>query len=172
MEAGDVPQASSYLEQLVDNAHQSLKEMRLMIYDLRPSVLEKEGLAGALTYRLAAVEQRVGMHVGLFGMISTPLSNQEEEVLYRIAQELLNNVLKHAEATSVQIFLRDMPGMVELEVVDDGKGFNPMVASSGIGLNGIQERLDRLGGTLTITSQAGEGCRVKISLRTSVAVEP
>jgi PAS domain S-box-containing protein len=172
MEAGDVPQASSYLEQLVDNAHQSLKEMRLMIYDLRPSVLEKEGLAGALTYRLAAVEQRAGMHVGLFGMISTPLSNQEEEVLYRIAQELLNNVLKHAEATSVQIFLRDIPGMVELEVVDDGKGFNPMVASSGIGLNGIQERLDRLGGTLTITSQAGEGCRVKISLRTSVAVEP
>jgi PAS domain S-box-containing protein len=166
MVRGDVAQASSYMEQLVENAHQALKEMRLMIYDLRPSVLEKEGLAGALNYRLAAVEQRAGMQTCLIGMIKTPLSNQEEEGLYRIAQELLNNVLKHAEATSVEVHLRDLPGQVELEVVDNGKGYNLAATNSGIGLSSIRERVQRLGGTLTISSQAGEGCRVKISLRT------
>ena len=170
MEAGDVSQASSYLQQLVENAHQALKEMRLMIYDLRPSVLEKEVLAGALNYRLAAVEQRAGMQANLSGAIKTPLSNQEEEGLYRIAQELLNNVLKHAEATSVEVYLRDMSGQVELEVVDNGKGFNPTAISTGIGLNGIRERVERLGGMLHISSQAGGGSRVKINLRTTKEV--
>jgi len=172
MERGDAAQASSYLEQLVENAHQALKEMRLMIYDLRPSVLEKEGLAGAINYRLGAVEQRTGIQACLTGEIRTQLSNQEEEGLYRIAQELLNNVLKHAEATSVEVHLRDFPGQVELEVVDNGKGFDPMATSSGIGLNGIRERVERLGGMLNVSSKAGGGSRVKINLRTTKEVVP
>jgi len=167
MDRGDAGQASSYLEQLVENAHQALKEMRLMIYDLRPSVLEKEGLAGAINYRLGAVEQRAGIEACLIGEIRTPLSNQEEEGLYRIAQELLNNVLKHAEATSVEVHLHDFPGQVELEVIDNGKGFDPMATSSGIGLNGIRERVERLGGMVNVSSKAGEGSSVKINIRTT-----
>jgi signal transduction histidine kinase len=165
VEEGEGAQASLYLQQLVENAHQALKEMRLMIYDLRPSALEKEGLVGALNYRLAAVEQRAGMQARLVGGITTSLSSQEEESLYRIAQELLTNVLKHSGATSVEICLRDAPGGVELEVVDNGKGFDPAAASSGIGLNSIRERVERLGGSLTITSRPGEGCRATISLK-------
>jgi PAS domain S-box-containing protein len=174
VEGGNEAQASSYLQQLVENAHQALKEMRLMIFDLRPSVLEKEGLVGALNYRLAAVERRAGLQASLVNVLSTPLSIQEEESLYRIAQELLTNVLKHAEATSVEIYLRDVPGTgwVEMEVVDNGKGFDPAVASSGIGLNGIRERVERHGGTVTITSRpGGEGCRTTICLPSASKVE-
>jgi signal transduction histidine kinase len=169
---GDIILASSYLEQLVENAHQALKEMQLMIYDLRPSVMKKEGLAGAFNYRLAAVDQRAGMQVFLIGGIKTPLSNHEEESLYRISQELLNNVLKHAEATSVTIHLRDIPGGVELEVNDDGKGFDPAAPRSAIGLSGIREHVEGLGGRLANSSQAGKGCRVVLSLSTIVESRP
>ena len=170
VEAGEAAAATPYLNQLVETAHQALKEMRLMIYDLRPSALEKEGLVRALQCRLEAVEQRAGVQASLVGCITTPLSRQEEEGLYRIAQELLNNVLRHAEASSVTIFLRDGARgqgevRVELEVADDGKGFDPEAPSAGIGLKSIQERVERLGGTLSIASRSGQGCRVTVSLQ-------
>ena len=170
VEAGEATAAAPYLSQLVETAHQALKEMRLMIYDLRPSALEKEGLVRALQCRLEAVEQRAGIQTSLVGCISTPLSRQEEEGLYRIAQELLNNVLRHAEASSVTITLRDQTSgrgeaHVELEVADNGKGFAPDAPSAGIGLKSIQERVERLGGTLSIASRINQGCRVTISLQ-------
>ncbi len=164
VEAGDREQALPYLMQLTETAHQALKEMRLMIYDLRPSMLEKEGLVGALTYRLEAVEQRAGIQTRLVSASKARLSRQQEETLYRAAQELLNNILKHAEATSVTLNLRDTPGRVELEVADNGKGFDPLVASSGFGLRSIRERVERVGGTLNISSQPSAGCSVRVSL--------
>ena len=164
VDAGDGAQASPYLHQLVDTAHQALKEMRLMIYDLRPSALEKEGLVGALRHRLDAVERRAGIQASLVGEISTWSDRYQEEALYRIVQELLNNVLRHAEATSVTVHLRDTPDRIEMEVVDNGKGFDPDAPSSGIGLKSIEERVDSLGGALTIASEAGVGSRVTVSL--------
>jgi PAS domain S-box-containing protein len=164
VEAGDREQALPYLTQLTETAHQALKEMRLMIYDLRPSMLEKEGLLRALNYRLEAVEQRAGIQTRLVSSLKVVLSRQQEETLYRAAQELLNNILKHAEATLVTVYLRDAPGRVELEVVDTGKGFDPLAASSGFGLRSIRERAESLGGTLSISSQPGAGCSAKVSL--------
>ena len=160
VKAGDALQAEPYLNELVETAHQALKEMRLMIYNLRPSVLSAEGLVGAINWRLEAVEQRTGIKAQLVGGITTPLSKQEEEGLYRIVQELLNNVLKHAGATSVTVALRDTPDDVEVEVIDDGKGFDVGASREGIGLKSIHERMERLGGTLHLTSEPGQGCRV------------
>jgi PAS domain S-box-containing protein len=164
VEAGDQTEALPYLKQLVETAHQALKEMRLMIYDLRPSALEKEGLVGALHDRLEAVEQRAGIQVRLAGALARPLSLQQEESLYHVAQELLNNILKHAKAKSVMVYLRDTAGGVELEVVDDGQGFDPAAVSAGMGLRGIRERVESLGGAFSISSQPGRGCRARVSL--------
>ena len=162
--SGDASEAEPYLEQLVETAQQALKEMRLMIYNLRPSVLAAEGLMGAIHWRLQAVEQRAGIQAQLIGEVTASLSKQDEEGLYWVVQELLNNVLKHASATSVTVALRDLPDGLEVEVSDDGKGFDPSASKRGIGLRSVQERVERLAGRLDVVSQPGQGCRVLVRL--------
>jgi signal transduction histidine kinase len=87
-----------------------------------------------------------------------------EEGLYRIAQEALNNSLKHAAATSVTVHIRTTDGQIELEVVDNGQGFDPDLLSDGggVGLSSMRERTAVLGGTLTMQSAPGAGTRVQV----------
>lgn len=84
--------------------------------------------------------------------------------LYRIGQEALNNALKHADATSVTIRLNSDGKLVELEIIDDGQGFDPEKVSAGIGLNSMKERAERLGGVFNITSRSGEGTTIQVTL--------
>ena len=93
------------LQELRKTALDALKEMRLLIFELRPPLLEKEGLAAALQARLDAVEGRAGLKTELQVEISERLPGNIEEGFYRIAQEALNNVLKHAHARRVLIEL-------------------------------------------------------------------
>jgi signal transduction histidine kinase len=145
---------------------QALKEMRLLVYELRPPELKEEGLVRALRKRLEAVEGRAGVEARMvvdaddFGRL--PRSVELE--LYRIAQEALNNALKHAAATKVVVHLRKGDGRVELEVVDDGLGFQPEAVRDhgGMGLESIRQRAEGLGGTATIRSARSEGTRVKV----------
>jgi signal transduction histidine kinase len=163
---GTLESAEDYFADLRQIALQSLKEMRLLIYELRPPVLEEEGLVGALQQRLDAVEGRTGMETRLLvdgeGQLAAPV----EEALYRIASEALNNTLKHAAATSVTVRIRINDQRAELEIVDDGRGFDPgaITDQGGMGLVTMRERTERLGGTLTILSAPGEGTRVKVIL--------
>ena len=103
-------------------AQQALKEMRLLVYELRPPALEKEGLLGALHQRLGAVEKRAGVETRLIAEEVIELPAPVEEALYRITQEALNNALKHARATLVTVHIRTNDERVELEVIDDGQG--------------------------------------------------
>lgn len=165
-EAGDLAGAVPRLARIGEITQGALKEMRLLVYELRSPMLEKQGLAGILQHRLDAVEKRAGVEARLLvdGVVELPPS--AEEGLYRIAQEALNNALKHASATSVTVLIRANNERVELEVMDNGCGFNPSLsrASGGIGLASMQERVDALGGVLTIHSIPGEGTQVKVSL--------
>jgi signal transduction histidine kinase len=88
-----------------------------------------------------------------------------EEALYGIAQEALNNALKHAQPSSVTVTLR-MEGRVELEVADDGSGFDAgaVDGAGGIGLVSMQERAEKVGGTLTIHSAPGKGTRINVTI--------
>lgn len=162
--AGDGKRAREYLTRIEDAAQKALKEMRLLLYELRPPMLEKEGLVGALQQRLNAVESRAGLQVRLVvdGEIDLPAS--VEDGLYRIAQEALNNALQHAAATSVTVRLqRDAEGL-ELEVEDDGVGFEVAAAADrgGLGLASMRERAQALGSQLDIRSQPGAGTTVKV----------
>jgi signal transduction histidine kinase len=163
---GNLERVESYLARLGEAAQQALKEMRLLVHELRPPVLEKEGLVGALQQRLDAVEGRSGVETRLRveGVLELPALVEEE--LYRIAQEALNNALKHAAATLVTIHIRADDQDVELEVVDNGAGFNPDTVShrGGVGLASMRERAEGLDGSFTILSAPGEGTRVKITL--------
>jgi PAS domain S-box-containing protein len=164
--SGNHERVENYLARLGEAAQQSLKEMRLLVHELRPPVLEKEGLVGALQQRLDAVEGRSGVETRLRVEEPLELPSLVEEELYRIAQEALNNALKHAAATLVTIHIRADDQEVELEVVDNGIGFNPATVSyrGGVGLASMRERAEGLEGSFTILAAPGEGTRVKIRL--------
>jgi signal transduction histidine kinase len=154
------------LTELGEIAQQALKEMRLMVHELRPPALEQEGLLGALHQRLGAVEQRAGVEARLVAEDVFELPAAVEEGLYRITVEALNNALKHAAATSVTVYLRLADGRIELEVADNGRGFDAqgVDASWGIGLDSMRQRAEKLGGTLSIRSAPGEGTRVRVDV--------
>jgi signal transduction histidine kinase len=162
--AGDLKRTEGYLARLGEIGQQALKEMRLLVYDLRPLALQREGLVGALQQRLDAVERRAGVEARLLveGEIELPASI--EEGLYRIAQEALNNALKHAGPTSVTVHIRADGRFVGLEVADNGRGFDPDAVSDkgGMGLVSMRERAEKLGGLLTVLSAPGEGTSVKV----------
>jgi len=167
-EGEDLETVSRYLGRLGDVAQQALKEMRLLIYELRPPVLEREGLVGALQQRLEAVEGRAGVEARLLVEGEVELPALVEGALYRIALEALNNALKHASATAVTVRISPDGEAISLEVADNGRGFDPAATrgGGGMGLTTMRERAERLGGTMTILSAPGEGTRVKVSIGT------
>jgi signal transduction histidine kinase len=168
--AGDVEIATDCLSRLGEAARQALKEMRLLVYELRPPVLEQVGLVGALQQRLDAVEGRAGIETRLLVEREIELAAPVEEALYRIALEAMNNSLKHAAATLVAVQIRAVGERVELEVKDNGRGFEEQVvgATGGMGLITMRERTENLGGTLTIDSAIGEGTNVSVVVGTGM----
>lgn len=162
--AGDLVRVEELLRRLGDTALLALKEMRLLVYQLRPPILEEVGLIGALQRRLDSVERRAGVQGRLLIEGSVALLRQLEEGLYFIAQEALNNALKHSRADNVTVILHATDSVVELEIVDDGQGFDLEAArdQGGLGLSGMFERARALSGQLHIASQPGHGTSIRV----------
>jgi signal transduction histidine kinase len=171
---GRLADLDSALAELGEIAQQSLKEMRLLIYELRPPALEQEGLLGALHQRLGAVERRAGIEARLIAEELIDLPSQVEQGIYRITQEALNNALKHARATSITVFVRTNGKRIEVEVIDNGCGFEPekLNGQPGLGLISMRERAEQMGGEIEIESKLGEGTTVKVRVRGSQNHEP
>jgi signal transduction histidine kinase len=153
---------------LSETAWKSLREVRLLAYQLRPIELEQEGLAAALRLRLEAVEKRSGIEPCLVlkgDLMSLPLV--WEENLYGITVEALNNVLKHSQAKAVTVRLKVTSKSVTLEINDKGKGFNPGQSkeSGGLGITSMQQRAALIGGNLTTSSSPGKGTTVKVIIK-------
>jgi len=166
--SGDIERARRYLIRLGEISQQALKEMRLLVYELRPLALSGVGLVGALQQRLDAVERRSGVDVKLSLQEDLELPERIEEELFRVAMEALNNALKHANPTTVEVNLhedvsRTIP-CIELTIIDDGVGFDLESKDDvgGLGLVSMSERIKKLGGELTIISAPGEGTQVKV----------
>ncbi|MBN2391849.1 MAG: sensor histidine kinase, partial [Anaerolineae bacterium] len=151
------------LDYVLSLAEAGLAEMRALIFELRPDALEKEGLVAALTKQAEAIRARhkLDMHTDFCSELpDLPLATKE--ALYRVAQEALNNLIKHAEARRVVLRLRCVPGILTLEVQDDGVGFDPQADYPGhLGLHTMRERVERLGGGLAIESAPGAGTTVQ-----------
>jgi signal transduction histidine kinase len=158
--------AAGYLRELQETAQEGMRDMRLLIFQLHPPMLETEGLVAALQARLAAVENRAGLQTEfrIEGERRLPIALESE--LYWIAQEALNNVRKHAAAQQVTVHLDFGPTAVCLEVEDDGIGFDPLAIPTERrgGLRTIAERVAHIGGTLMYESAHGEGTRVKVKV--------
>ncbi len=164
--AGEVKEVSEHLGVLRQTAHQALQEMRLLIFELRPPILDEQGLVAAINARLEAVEERSGQHTELNADSDLRLPPDLESSFYRIVQEALNNVLKHANAQEVIISLTQNGDLVTLEIIDDGLGFD--IESSQLlgsyGLQGMRERVSQIGGSMNVHSKPGEGTRVIVEV--------
>ena len=162
---GDTGPAAANLREIGDTTQEALGEMRLLLFELRPPVLQEQGLAAALRARLQAVESRAGLVTDFVSEGDERLAPDAEQELYRIAQEALNNVLKHAHAAKVRLRLHVADDGALMEVEDDGVGFEPSLdGTHGFGLRGMRERVERLHGTLQMDSSPGGGTRVHVEV--------
>lgn len=157
-------ETAEFIARLGGLAHQALRQMRLLVYELRPAVLDQEGLIGALRHRLESVEKRAGITTNLITRGERPVPAQWQGEMYRIAHEALNNALKYAAATAVTVRVDTLGDNIVLEILDDGSGFYPDASHPGHGLPMMRERCAQLGGDLTILSTPGSGTTVRLTL--------
>ena len=161
----DPEAARTHLTQLRELQREALAEMRALIFELRPGNLESDGLVRALKTHSAALQGRLGLPVVVESDLEDRLPLAAEEVLYRIAQEALHNVVKHAAARQVRVQVQWADGGVRLRVEDDGKGFDPMSVPDGhLGLAGMRARAERVGATFACKSKPGKGTSIEVAL--------
>jgi PAS domain S-box-containing protein len=138
-----------------------------LIWQLRPTALDDLGLRAALTNYIHAWSERTHVAAELHesGLLAQRLATEVETTLYRIAQEALNNIAKHASARHVEIVLERRSDAVVLMVEDDGRGFDPSgVGGAGFGLVGMRERAALVGASLEIESAPGQGTTVLVRI--------
>jgi signal transduction histidine kinase len=149
------------LNYVLSQAQAGLAEMRALLFELRPESLEMEGLVTALNKQAAALRARHGIEVGLQVCQEPDVPLPVKEALYRIAQEALQNAVKHARPNRLDVRLMCAPDSLQLEVCDNGVGFDPLALYPGhLGLRSMRERAMRVGGTLDIESVPDCGTQV------------
>jgi signal transduction histidine kinase len=163
----DLQTAREEVAALRDLARQAVQEMRSLVFELRPPDLEAEGLAETLRKHIDVVRRVSHNDITLAadGYERQPVE-VEREVL-RIAQEALNNAVKHAEASCVRVNLTTAGGALRLEVADDGGGFDPddaQIRGKRLGITSMEERAEELGGELTIDSRPGQPTTVRLEV--------
>jgi two-component system NarL family sensor kinase len=162
------PGAKAVYEELERTIRASIDETRAVMLDLRPPVLDEWGLDSALRQYAQQFEKRTGIRtLGLRKGAAVRLPTQMESCLYRIVQEALTNVWKHAEARNARVTLEVGPYACQLEIVDDGKGFDPDAAvaeeAEHLGLMSLRDRAQLVGGRLSVTCRPGRGARIVVS---------
>lgn len=148
--------------ELAEQAQASSRDIRRLIHDLRPVALDELGLVPALRQYLARCEHEHHLAVELVVEEGERLPAPMETALFRIVQEAVNNVLRHARAQHVAVTLVRQAGHVELCVADDGQGFDVHLPRSGrhVGLWSMRERVEQLGGRFEVRSAPGQGTAV------------
>jgi signal transduction histidine kinase len=157
----DPARAAQPIDYVLTLAEAGLAEMRALIFELRPESLQAEGLVAAINHQLAALSARhgIGVQASLGEEPDVPLG--VKEAIYRILQEALHNTVKHARAANVRISLASNASGLEVEVQDDGIGFNANGDFPGhLGLQSMKERAAGFGGTLRVESEPGKGTKV------------
>jgi signal transduction histidine kinase len=151
------------LEKAIALCADTLEDTRSMSRLLRPPILDDLGLEAALRWLVRSQTESSGAEVTLEMEALPPLDEDLQTLLFRVAQEALNNVAKHAQAREVMVRVVARGGLLQLQVVDDGRGCDPALASrsGGSGLGGMRERLRLYDGRLELHSVPGEGTRLR-----------
>ena len=155
------------LDKLQSLAKSALAEMRSLIMELRPTAVTELGFVPALRHHLIAMERQYGLMVDLQVTGEPHLTETESQRLFRISQEALNNVVKHAQTDKAWLTVCFDGQQIDLTVKDQGQGFDPEALNTTddhVGLAVLQERVDAMGGLLTIDSQPGQGTLVMVEV--------
>ena len=168
----DMTVVQNRIERAVDLARSSLREARRSVRALRPRSLRAGTLSAALEDLIRRMpdgaDLKAQFHVeGEQRAIPAEL----EEGLFRIAQESLTNAIKHANARNFKATLRISAQNISLSIADDGMGFDPKVEHDGLGLMGMKERAEQMGGQFILHSKAGEGTEIAVALGSPTDVE-
>jgi signal transduction histidine kinase len=154
------------LEQLRDDVRSVIREVRDTLYDLRTDVSDRQDMAATLESYAVRLRDRSGLEVELFCDHDSRLPILQEREMWRIAQEALTNVERHAKASRARVLWRCNGNSAALEITDNGEGFP--IGNAGrldsYGILGMRERASSIGATLEMSSQVGRGTRVRCSL--------
>ena len=165
----DPQQSVGPLDYVLALSEAGLAEMRALIFELRPETLEKEGLVEALSKQVTMLQARHRLDVRTAFDPEPDISIQLKEAIYWIAREALHNIIKHANASIVEIELIGTSDSVTLSIADDGLGFDMNGDFSGhLGLKSMSERAVRIGGALQIRSSSGEGTHIHLQINLPV----
>jgi len=169
---GDRDQGQAELSEISSAASLAINEVREISYNLRPHLLDEVGLSEALR---SMVRRIAGASTIAFTIdvdaIDRLFSSDAEISIYRIVQEGINNIVKHAKATEARLIVKKQGGGVEFVISDNGEGFDAAFVASrdgsrpGFGLTGMAERVRILGGTYSMSSAPGKGATITIKLR-------
>ncbi|MCW2953644.1 MAG: sensor histidine kinase [Conexibacter sp.] len=175
----DLDTVQRALDQALQQLDTEITGLRRLITDLRPAALDAFGLKSAVEGLAERVAGTSGLEIDLeidlaheSGRRETRLEASLENTLYRLVQEALSNVVKHADATSVAITITEQDDMITLSIEDDGCGFDESKPASGFGLVGMHERAALLGGELTVTSKPAAGTAIRASIPTAETHSP
>jgi signal transduction histidine kinase len=161
----DPARAAEPVEYVLRLAEGGLAEMRALIFELRSESLETEGLVAALEKQVEDVRGRHGIAARTIAHQEPASPLEVKQALYRIAQEALQNSVKHAQARSVEVRLEVYEGEVRLAIEDDGVGFEPDRTFPGhLGLRSMRERALGVGGSLEVASSPGHGSRILVNV--------
>jgi len=154
----------SAAEEAMAQLEGQINELNRLINDLRPAALERLGLAGALQALAEETGARGDLEVEVRIDIEDAPGGDEERLVYRLVQESLTNVVKHAGASRVEVGVRQEGGKIEIGVRDDGEGFEPEASTPGRGLLGMRERIELLGGRIAVTSTPDGGTEISATV--------
>lgn len=169
---GTVPESlRARIESIVTTLRETAERLRRISHELRPTILDDLGLIPALQFLAEGVEARTGLRVEIEGETRGRLPLGAETTLYRVAQEAVANTIKHAQAKRVTIHVEHEESALRCWIRDDGKGFDvqgvlAQRGDRGLGLLGIRERINALGGTIAIVSEPRCGTELKIAIPT------
>jgi signal transduction histidine kinase len=177
LRGGDPDGAEALLGGLEEHLAREIAGLRRLVGELRPPVLDQFGLETALRRHVEAFQAEAGVDCLVDADLGRPLAPELETVLYRVTQESLANVGKHANAAHVRISLGADNGLVRLLISDDGVGFDPskaprLAADGHFGLAGMRERVEMVGGRFQVESHPGQGTTIGVEMhRRGPAVE-
>jgi signal transduction histidine kinase len=161
------PEHRSEFENVNALLKQVESQLRQYSHELRPTILDDLGLVPAIRFLAGAISQRAALSIQVQSEVSDRLPPAAEIALYRVLQEALNNVVKHAQAASVTISISLDSNALICTLLDDGIGFDPQIAHGpghhkGLGLTSMRERISAIGGTVAIDSSSGHGTRLTV----------
>jgi signal transduction histidine kinase len=160
----DPEKAYDFLVEAKQLGSNALKAVRQSVSDMRSDPLQGRVLEDAIAVLAEEFQRTTGTLPEYQIHLNHPLSQPISTVVYRVVQESLTNICKHANATAVNIQIQAVDSMLHLKIQDNGKGFQINANRSGFGLQGMRERVTALGGNLDITSEPGQGCCITASL--------